>query len=54
MRYNEGVTIPVHAERMKVAPFGSLELFRTEEPVFETDACEATDAAANEKTVTGD
>ena len=25
---------PVHAERMKVAPFGSLERFRTEEPVF--------------------
>ena len=25
---------PVHAERMKVAPFGSLERFRTEEPIF--------------------
>ena len=25
---------PVHAERMKVAPFGSLERLRTEEAVF--------------------
>ena len=45
---------PVHAERMKVAPFGSLEQFRTEEPVFGSDACEAMDAAANELTVTRD
>ena len=44
----------VHAERMKVAPFGSLERFRTEEAVFESDTCEATDAATNEPTVTGD
>ena len=44
---------PVHDERMKVAPFGSLERFRTEEPVFESDACDATDAA-NESTIMGD
>ena len=40
---------PVHAERMKVSPFGSLERFRTKEPVFGSDAYEATDAAANER-----
>ena len=45
---------PVHAERMKVAPFGSLERFRIVEPVFGSDACVATDAAANEPTVKGD
>ena len=39
---------------MKVAPFGSLERFRTGEAVFESDACEAADAAKNEPTVTGD
>ena len=44
---------PVHAERMKVAPVGSLERFRTEELVFGSDICEARDAA-NETTVTGD
>ena len=44
---------PVHAKRMKVAPFGSLERFRTEDPVFGSDACDATNAA-NESTVTGD
>ena len=44
---------PVHAERMIVAPFGSLIRFRTEEAVFESDTCEATDAATNEPTVTG-
>ena len=43
---------PVHAERMKVAPFGSLERFRTEEPVFGSGARDATDVA-NESTVTG-
>ena len=36
---------PVHAERMKVVPFGSLEWFRTEEPIFGSDACEAKDGA---------
>ena len=44
---------PVHAERMKVAQFGSLKRFRTEKPVFGSDACEGTDAAAKELAVTG-
>ena len=44
---------PVHAEWMKVAPFGSFERFRTEKPVFGNDACEATDAATIEPVVTG-
>ena len=44
---------PVHAGRIKVAPFGSLERFRTEEPVLGSDACDAADAS-NESTVTGD
>ena len=35
---------PIHAERMKVAPFGCLERFRTEEPIFESDASEPSDA----------
>ena len=43
---------PVHAERMKMARFGSLERFRTEALVFGSDACEVTDAA-NESTITG-
>ena len=42
----------MHAER--VAPFGSSERFRTEEPIFWNDTCEATDAAANGPVVTGD
>ena len=45
---------PVQAEQMKVAPFGSLERFRTEEPVFGSDAYEATDANENEPTAKGD
>ena len=48
----EKLPSPVHAERMKVAPFGSLERFRTEKPVFGSDAREATDVAANEPRVT--
>ena len=39
---------PVHAERMKVAPFGYLERFRTEEPIFGSDASEES-SAVNEK-----
>ena len=44
---------PVHAERMKVAPFGSLERFSTEESVFGSDTCVATNAAAKEPAVMG-
>ena len=36
-----------------MAPFGSLERFRTEEPIFGSDAREVTDAAAKEPAVTG-
>ena len=35
---------PVHAERMKLAPYGSLERFWTEEPIFGSDAREPSDA----------
>ena len=45
---------PVHAERMKVAPFGSVERLKTEEIIFGRDTREAKDAAANEPTVTED
>ena len=44
---------PVHAERMKVAPFGSLERFRTEEPIFGSDASEPSEAVKEKADVTG-
>ena len=44
---------PVHAERMKFAPFGSLERFRTEEPIFGSDASEPSDAVKEKPEVTG-
>ena len=44
---------PVHAERMKVAPFGSLERFRTEEPILWSDTREATEAVEEEPVVKG-
>ena len=40
----KGLPSPVHAERMKVALFGSLERFRTEEPIFGSDASEPSEA----------
>ena len=45
---------PIHAERMKVAQFSSLERFRTEELVFGNDCREATDARADDLTITGE
>ena len=44
---------PVHAERMKVAPFGSLERFRTEEPIVGSDASEPSEAVKEKPDVTG-
>ena len=44
---------PVHAERMKVAPFGSLERFRTEDPIFGSDASGPSDAVKEKPKVTG-
>ena len=44
---------PIHAERMKVAPFGSLERFGTEEPIFESDASEPSEAVKQIPEVTG-
>ena len=44
---------PVHAERMKVAPFGSLERFRTEEPIIGSDASEPSEAVKEKPEVTG-
>ena len=44
---------PVHAERMKVAPFGSLERFRTVEPIFENDASEPSEEVKGKAEVTG-
>ena len=44
---------PVHAEWMKVAPFGSLERFRTEEPIFGSDASEPSEAVKEKAEVTG-
>ena len=44
---------PIHAERMKVAQFGSLERFQTEEPVFAKDTLEASEAGTDALTVTG-
>ena len=43
---------PVHAERMKVAPFGYLERFRTEEPIL-SNASEPSDAVKEKPEVTG-
>ena len=44
---------PVHAERMKLAPFGSLERFWTEEPIFASDTSEPSDAVKEKPEVTG-
>ena len=44
---------PVHAERMKVAPFDSLERFRTEGPIFGSDASEPSEAVKEKPEVTG-
>ena len=44
---------PIHAERMKVAQFDSLERLRTEEPVFGTDTPEASEAESEGLTITG-
>ena len=44
---------PVHAERMKVAPFGSLQRFRTVAPIFENDASEPSEAVKGKAEVTG-
>ena len=38
---------------MKVAPFGSLERFRTEEPIFGSDASEPSDAVKEKPELTG-
>ena len=43
---------PGHAERMKVAPFGSLERFRTVEPIFGSDASEPSEAVKEKPKVT--
>ena len=45
--------LPIHVERMKVVQFGSLERFRTEEPVFGKDTMEASEAGTEGLTVTG-
>ena len=44
---------PIHAERMKVAQFGSLERFQTEEPVFGKDTLDASEIGTYGLTVTG-
>ena len=44
---------PIHAERMKVAQFGSLTRFRTEEPVFGKDTLDASEVGTDGLTVTG-
>lgn len=45
---------PVHAERMKLAQFDSLERFRTEGPFFGKEALDATRAQAESLKVTED
>ena len=44
---------PVHAERMKVAHFGSLERLRTEDSIFGSDASEPSEAVKEKAEVTG-
>ena len=44
---------PVHAERMKVAPFGSLERISTEKPIFGSDASEPSEAVKEKPEITG-
>ena len=44
---------PIHAERMNVAQFGSLERFRTEEPVLGKETLDASEIGTDGLTVTG-